>query len=453
MKKIIILAILISITFQQEEDENELKLNEIPSFNKDEYIDDGFDEDDHKEYTHHNYDEESETTSKVKTNETDNENSNVFQVDISELENEIIPTERVSNPYLKKNKKLNMMIIDTKLQHLSTQISMQQARKTDIFSPNWFTLSPDRSQKQNKLKIDGHDKVLKNLISNIRFENDKALIIPILSCDNNFRFLSDQTGFFSDESVLKLASDLEKRTKHYKIDGFFIDCLDLQVNPEFEDLYYNLIEKVGLLLKNSGKVLILNIYPYSEKIVHFLTREKIQYLSKFVNYFVLSTIEYNRFTKKPVDFYNSPIFWIKQSINYYTGIEEINKNNNLSKDMYDNFSDEIKIALQKFIIKVPFFGVSYELREGEKAKITQINSSGFMSLCLKGKKEGVLKHKWDNYGKEHLIHILNEKGDYYLSYPTRKFLQERVKLVEEIGLAGIVVDEITRGFEDFMDSL
>lgn len=371
----------------------------------------------------------------------------VFTVDISELENEIIPTEKLPDFREKKVESKNMLIINPKMQHLSNQLALGSAYKTDIFSPNWFTLIQDRSKKDSlNLKIEGHNNVNKDLILNIRQEKPDSWIIPVISCEHNFRFLSEQTAFFTNENIDKLADNIEKRASYYKVDGFYLDCLDLQLNLDFENQFLYLIQQIGIKMRQGKKRFITSLPPYSEKILHFMSHDNVINLSEFVDYFVLSIIDYNKYAKKPLNYYNAPFFWIKESINFYLG-GDLKMN-----DENSEYTLNTKQLHSKFIIKIPFFGVSYQLQVGERARINNINSSTFLSSCLKGKKDHTLSHTWDEYGKEHLIHIVNNIGDFYLSYPTRRFFNERIKLVNDNKLAGVALDEITQGFEDFMDS-
>lgn len=369
--------------------------------------------------------------SKVFSNiEVSLDSSSVFSVDMSELEKEIIPSDKSEEASIKHNNKINMVFVDFKYEHLSMQTSMKYSGKTDIITPSWFTLTKDRSKKDElNLKIEGHDRFKIDFVNNLRYENKQILILPRLSCENNFRFLSDQTAFFNDKAIKKLSSDIEKRSKYYKIDGFYLDCTELQINSEFEETYRTLIENIGLALKKANKKFVLSIHPTSEKINHFITSDSLLFYTEFIDYFVVLVGEYNKYAKKPVNYYNAPYFWIIQNIEAYSTIKD------------------------KFILSLPFHGISYKIKENERADINLIDSSSFFSMVLSGKAKNILSHRWDNYAKEHLIHIMDIDKDLYLSYPTRKFITERIELVKEFNIAGLAINDLMQGFEDFMDYL
>lgn len=460
VNKILLLLIVLTSIFQQcknadydVDDENDINISDNKA-NDDDSIDDGFDEFEEDDKSSIKKEVEKEQKSKINKK---SESVNIESVDISELEVDVIPTDKIENPSMKKLNSIIMLLIDTKQTHLSTQLTMNNSKKVDIFSPNWFKIEQDRSNKEYlQLKIDGHNNYNKDLVANIKFENAKSLIIPSLSCEHNFRFLSEQTGFFNSKSIEKFVEMAAKKSRYYKIDGFFLDCLDLQINLEFEEIFIDLIIKLGSSLHKVDKKLILNILPYSEKTIHFMSRSNIESLNNYVDYFVINTIEYNKYAKRPVNFYNSPIFWVKQSLDYYiTDNGYVEKSDEIKDDIKNQHSLEHSKSnsdINKFIIKIPFFGVLYELQHGEKAKINQINSSTFMNTCMKGKTSGDLSFKYDDYGKEHLIHITKNKQDHYLSFPTRKFFKDRIELINNLGIGGACLDEVTRGFEDFVDN-
>ncbi len=369
-------------------------------------------------------------STRINNIDVDLDSSNVFSVDMTELEKEIIPNDKSEEANIKHNSKINMVLVDFKYEHLSMQTSMKYSGKTDIITPCWFTLSKDRSKKDElNIKIEGHDRFKVDFVNNLRYDNKSILIIPRISCENNFKYLSDQTAFFNEKSIKKLASDIEKRSKYYKIDGFYLDCTELQIHSDFEDTYKTLIENIGVALKKANKKFIIAIHPTSEKINHFITSDSLVFYSEFIDYFVVLVGEYNKYAKKPVNYYNAPFFWIIHNIETYSSIK------------------------QKFILSLPFHGISYKIKENERADINIIDSSSFFSMVLNGKSKNILSHKWDNYGKEHLIHIMDIDKDLYLSYPTRKFISERIDLVKDFDIAGLAINDLMQGFEDFMDFL
>lgn len=358
--------------------------------------------------------------------------NSIYNFDMEELEKEIIPSEKLEDANEKHNQRLNMVILNMKYEHLSKQTSLKYMSKIDILSPSWFTLIKDRSKKDELyLKIDGHNNYKADFINNIKYDYNKIKIYPRLSCDNNFRFLSDQTGFFTEKSIAKFADDIVKRTKYYKIDGFYFDCLELQINDEFKNIYIKLISQVGSALKESGKGLILSVHPPSEKITHFINNETLLEISDYIELFVLNIGEYNKYSKRPVNYYNSPFYWLVNSINVYS----LNSNS----------------LHQKFILNIPFHGISYLIKENERADINTIDSATFFTIIINGKSKGGLSHRWDEYGKEHLIHVVDSNKDVYLSYPTRRFFNERLKFINDYDFAGVCINELMQGFEDFMD--
>lgn len=362
---------------------------------------------------------------------------NLFSVDMSELEKEIIPSDKTEDSEIKKVHGVNFVQLNTKLSHTSTQISMKAAPKLDIVSPMWFSLIQDRSKVQDLgVKVDGHNNYKLDLITHFKMENKNILIVPRLSCEHNFRFLSDQHGFFTEASIDRLAADLEKRVKFYKIDGIYLDCLDLQLNYDFEDKFKTLIEKIGTALKSIGKLFIVAVEPYSEKILHFMTKSIFEFVCEFSDYVIVNVDEYNKYAKKPINYYNAPFFWMKESLSIYLGS--------------DSWNEKDQSIKKKILIRIPFHGLTYRIKEDEKALISTIDSSNFFPILIRAKSKNQLSFRWDDYGKEHLIHILDPEYDLYVSYPTKRFFEERISIANN-HFGGVAINELLQGFENFMD--
>lgn len=417
--------------------------------------------------------------------EYDLDSNNVFSINISELENELIPTldDNATDTSDKLNSSINMVVFSTKYQRLSTQLSLKYSCKIDILSPMWFTLIPDRSNPNSlKLKIDGHNNYKKDLIdyykelvnncnakklqliddsnyipdfgikdpsnaiinSNKDIKASMSLVIPRLSCEHNFRFLSDQTSFFNQKSIEVLSNDIIKRLKHYKLDGIYLDCLDLQINNDFKPSYIDLIKILGSKMRDNNKIFILGIHPISEKVNHFIDSKSIKNTyTNYVDYFYINIGNYNIYTRKPINYYNAPIYWMDASVKEYSDFNNMNKidKNTLFKDLN---------ILSKFIVNIPFNGIQYVIKENEKASITNIDSTTFTSIIVNAKSKNKLSHKWDVYGAEHLIHVVNDYSDIYISYPTKKFISERLNYIKEYNIGGLAINDLMLGFENMM---
>lgn len=61
--------------------------------------------------------------------------------------------------------------------------------------------------------------------------------------------------------------------------------------------------------------------------------------------------------------------------------------------------------------------------------------------------------RWDNDAREHVFSYreLGARVEHSLTYPTPLFLQQRMALAKELGVAGVAVWELGQGLRYFMD--
>jgi GH18 family chitinase len=71
-----------------------------------------------------------------------------------------------------------------------------------------------------------------------------------------------------------------------------LECTSLFVSEETYSNFALLIKKLYETLKKEKMSLVLVLLPYSENIMNILTKNRFEYLSKYVDYFNIMTYDY-----------------------------------------------------------------------------------------------------------------------------------------------------------------
>jgi len=186
--------------------------------------------------------------------------------------------------------------------------------------------------------------------------------------------------------------------------------------------------------KHEKMFLIITLYPQSESFQTILSKPRFEYLAKYTDYFNIMTYDHYQYSNKELKngkYYMAPISWVENTINHYIDMKKPNKDTLLSK----------------VLLGIPFHGLMLE--KTEKEPKGQVLDSKIYENLLQGLDES--QFKWDFVEAEHKIEILNNGKELTILYPTRKFLNERIKLTHKLGLAGVAIWELSQGFEMFMN--
>lgn len=121
---------------------------------------------------------------------------------------------------------------------------------------------------------------------------------------------------------------------------------------------------------------------------------------------------------------NSPLPWIKETVESLVG------------------GKEEKQVRRKILIGLPWYGYM----DGQA-----VVAHEFVANVLQPEqKQKPAKVEWDDKAKEHIFTYSTQDNVVHTgTYPTPAFFQERLKLVQELGVAGIAIWELGQGLDCF----
>jgi GH18 family chitinase len=83
-----------------------------------------------------------------------------------------------------------------------------------------------------------------------------------------------------------------ENTRYNKFNGMVLECTSLLVSEETYSNFALMMKKLYEALKKEKMSLVLVLLPYSENIINILTKNRFEYLSKYVDYFNVMTYDY-----------------------------------------------------------------------------------------------------------------------------------------------------------------
>nr|BAJ99671.1 predicted protein [Hordeum vulgare subsp. vulgare] len=297
------------------------------------------------------------------------------------------------------------------------------SRKFTYICPVWYQIvfTP-----QEKIQINGGHDLDAGWIRDVRNGSSAPRIVP--------RFLLEN---WAPKSILELAesdklqesfiSSIVKQCKDNGFDGIVLDTANLGMrlgNEHLDERLLTFYQNLGTALHKNKWTFILVEPPSRGRRASFESRDFMS-LAPFVDHFSLMTYDFSGNTEGP----NAPLTWMVE--------------NALSLIPPSMRSDEE--LTQKLLLGVPFYG--YDFKNGMSNAITANTYLGLL-------KEHKPKFKWDGVASEHYF-TYKEKGtssEHTVYYPTLKFVHERLKSIEELGV-GLAIWEIGQGLDYFYDLL
>lgn len=132
-----------------------------------------------------------------------------------------------------------------------------------------------------------------------------------------------------------------------------------------------------------------------------------------------------------MNFYNSPITWIKKSLEHYIDYNKPNKDK----------------LLRKILLGLPFHGAMMEL-DDKSPKISALNGKAFGEI-LQG--DLINEMTYDKKEKENLFTFNLENKNYISTFPSNMFFKERLNFCLENKLGGVGIWDVAQGFDIFLD--
>jgi len=362
-------------------------------------------------------------------------------ISIKEYYNEITSK---GDDFTKKNNKINLVYF-TPWNNQGEEMIVKYAKKLDIFSPVWFDLKPELLDKKYNTNIDGSNYINKDLIKKIKDNNSEAQIIPRFNCQGfNQETLSMMV---SEQHSDKLIKNIIKRVKFSKFNGVNLDCTQFWFFEDIYPLYVVFQTKLFNELKKLKMKLIITMFPYSESLNSVVSVAKFEYLSRYCDYIVLMTYDYIHYFNREVEpsaaIKNSPETWISKSIEHFT---------NQGKATGSSYSLKESEIQSKILVGTPFHGFIIDRNEVKQLKGNVLEGKRLLDI-LEVEKASDNKLIWDEKEKENLIYIESENTSYVAVIPSKRFISNRVDLINSIGVGGLAIWEVGQGYELWLDEI
>ncbi|XP_075152381.1 chitinase domain-containing protein 1 [Haematobia irritans] len=295
------------------------------------------------------------------------------------------------------------------------------AGKFDIISPVWFQIV----KKGDDYKVQGTHDIDSGWMKSVRDKGTTARktieIFPRFLFEN-FRNEDFSKLFSSDKEKLKLANVLTKICVENGFKGVVMEYW-LQLAGHVNDNYLiKLTIDLSKALRANNLQVVLVIPPYRQQMANIFNSDHFDQLHRHVYKFSLMTYDYSNVQRPGA---NSPIYWIKQSIEHIT----------------PPGADNIEEKRSKILMGMNMYGNDYTPDGGGP-----IVSNEFLSLLKHLKKRLV----FDEKDVENFFEVKTHTGRHYVFYPTLYSINERIKLAQEMGV-GIAIWELGQGLDYFYD--
>ena len=302
------------------------------------------------------------------------------------------------------------------------------SNKFDIISPTWFELKPEEIDGEFQIILDGSNNIDEEFMERLRNKNKNILILPRLHVSFN-----DKKYFniwFTKESS-QFVKVLERRLKYNNFDGYVFDCINIWYDQTlFNQFINNLLPKIHESMKKLKKKLIISIIPkFHKKVGGFLNKEIFKRISKYVDYINIMTYDYHQYAEDNKKFYLAPISWIKETIDFYVDKNDANK----------------KELLKKILFGLPFHGYMYD--KGKGSLINPLNTKQLYDIINKAAANMMSL----NSDEEEYEYSLNFQDGFVIPFPVMKYIEERLKLSEELNLGGTGIWDIGNGKEGLLE--
>lgn len=309
-------------------------------------------------------------------------------------------------------------------------------KKFTYISPVWYTIQLKQiAGGELTLELGGKHDVDLGWLNDVRNSNNNTEAFPKIVP----RFLLQNWGethysvFVSHPSLVtqftSLIVDECKRVRH---DGIVLDTsyLGLRMKEKSEEpALLEVFKQLSSELHKNSLVFIL-VEPPTGALTQSDGHQKFdshdfEKIVNLVDHISLMTYDYSMRGIGP----NSPKSWVAHSVMSL-----------LSPEMRTN-----KEITQKILTGIPFYGYDFVQDSGSREAIV---ASKYLEL-LKTHQPELL---WEETSHESLFTYPSPSGEHVVYYPTLKFVNERLKLAEELGV-GISIWETGQGLDYWYDLL
>lgn len=296
------------------------------------------------------------------------------------------------------------------------EISLLMKNRLDIVSPVWFRIV--RSTKTDEIEVDGVGDMNKEWLNQMKTSSctvedrnaelcaiHKVKIVPRVKLETELR---------TDDDIVATTRLLRFLQEKYAFDGYTLE------------MNLNLIEKViqfTLVLKESYGMFVVLVAPsvqVPDGEAGVKMRGVLDAMTRYVDRVSVMTYDANQAQEGP----NAPLQWVKQVLSSMGHNAEMRR---------------------KLLVGLPYYGWrGREDMTGEKMIVWMASSA---------QQGNDVRVAWDADAAEHVFTEVGPDNRVMRRcyYPTPLFLQRRLRLADQQGLAGVAIWELGQGMAAFID--
>jgi spore germination protein YaaH len=233
-----------------------------------------------------------------------------------------------SNSDKKEFSKINLSYI-TPWNKEGMDLALTNAAKIDFLSPCWFELKPETLNGKFNIKIEGSDHVDNEFLYKIREKNNKLKVVPRFNCQS---FSAEHfVELYKPDNTEQFIKVLMRRLKYSKFNGIVLECNQVWLIDKYFPNFTEFARKLSDELHKEKLTFITTMFPFSENIANYLSKQRFEYLARYVDYFNIMTYDYishlNEKSQKEFKLSLAPISWIKKTIDHYIDPKRPSKDN------------------------------------------------------------------------------------------------------------------------------
>lgn len=237
-----------------------------------------------------------------------------------------------SNTNRKEFSKINLSYI-TPWNKEGMELALANAIKIDYLSPCWFDLKPETLHGKFNIKIEGSDHVDADFLIKIKEKNPKLKVVPRFNC-NSFS-IEHFVELYKNDNTEQFLKILMRRLKYNKFNGIVFECNQVWLIDKYFPNFTEFARKLSDELHKEKMSFITTVFPFSDNVANYLSRQRFEYLARYVDYYNIMTYDYvshlNEKNQKEFKFYLAPYNWVQKTIDHYVDPKRPSKNNLYSK--------------------------------------------------------------------------------------------------------------------------
>ena len=162
----------------------------------------------------------------------------------------------------------------------------------------------------------------------IKEKNNKIKITPRFNC-HGFN-VEHFVELYKKDNTDQFIKVLMRRLKYNQFNGIVLECNQVWLIDKYFPNFTEFARKLSDELHKEKMILITTIFPFTENIGNYLSKQRFEYLSRYVDYYNLMTYDYfshlNEKSQKEFKLLLAPIDWVRKSLDHYIDPKRANKN-------------------------------------------------------------------------------------------------------------------------------